>query len=52
MGLSDLEQLARWRNLGARHSEEVLELAPKVLASTRLGEQGASFKQCFFEEWG
>jgi hypothetical protein len=38
--LSDTEQLARWRTIGARYSEQVLDLAPKVLKSGGLGEQG------------
>jgi len=38
--LSDAEILARWRTIGARNSERVLELAPKVLKSGGLGEQG------------
>lgn len=42
MSTADLEQLARWRTLGARHSEEVVELASSVLTSGRLGDQGAS----------
>jgi hypothetical protein len=36
----DAELLSRWRTLGARHSEEVLDLAPRVLKSGNLGEQG------------
>jgi hypothetical protein len=38
MSLTDREQLARWRQLGARHSEEVVELAPKVLKAGAAGE--------------
>jgi hypothetical protein len=38
--VSDAEQLASWRTIGARYSEQVLELAPKVLKSGGLGEQG------------
>lgn len=37
---ADAELLARWRTLGARHSEEVLELGPRVLRSGGLGDQG------------
>ena len=40
MRTSDLDQLARWRTLGARHSEDVVELGSRVLASGRLGAQG------------
>lgn len=40
--VGDAELLSRWRTLGARHSEEVLELAPRVLKSGNLGEQGQS----------
>lgn len=39
---SDLDLLARWRNVGARHSDEVVEIAPRVLKAGRLGEQGVS----------
>jgi hypothetical protein len=38
--VSDVEQLATWRTIGARYSEQVLDLAPRVLKSGRLGEQG------------
>jgi hypothetical protein len=38
MPLSDREQLARWRQMGARHSEQVVELAPKVLKAGAAGE--------------
>jgi hypothetical protein len=38
--VSDAEQLATWRTIGARYSEQVLDLAPKVLRSGGLGEQG------------
>jgi ribosomal protein S16 len=41
--VSDAERLANWRTIGARHSEQVLDLAPKVLQSGGLGEQGTSF---------
>lgn len=37
---TDAERLSRWRTLGARHSEDVLELAPRVLRSSGLGDQG------------
>jgi hypothetical protein len=40
--MSASELLARWRVLGARQSDEVLELAPKVLKAGRLGDQGVS----------
>lgn len=40
---SDLDLLARWRNVGARHSDEVVETAPRVLKGGRLGEQGRWF---------
>ncbi|WWC92308.1 uncharacterized protein L201_007262 [Kwoniella dendrophila CBS 6074] len=39
MTSTDLETLARWRTIGARHSEEVIELGLKVLKSGRLGDQ-------------
>ncbi|KAK1923098.1 hypothetical protein DB88DRAFT_493778 [Papiliotrema laurentii] len=35
----DLEQLARWRTVGARHSQEVIKLAQRALKGGRLGEQ-------------
>ncbi|ORX41019.1 hypothetical protein BD324DRAFT_612908 [Kockovaella imperatae] len=38
MTLSDVEQLARWRRLGARHSEEVVDIAMRVLKKGGLGE--------------
>jgi hypothetical protein len=38
--VSDAEQLATWRTIGARYSEKVLDLAPRVLKSGGLGEQG------------
>jgi hypothetical protein len=38
--VSDAEQLATWRTIGARYSEQVLNLAPRVLKSGGLGEQG------------
>lgn len=38
MSSSDREQLARWRQIGARHSEQVLELAPKVLRAGAAGD--------------
>ena len=40
MSTGDLEQLARWRTLGARYSEEVVQLGQAVLESGRLGDQG------------
>lgn len=40
----DAELLSRWRTLGARHSEEVLDLAPRVLKSGNLGEQGITIQ--------
>lgn len=39
----DAELLSNWRTLGARHSEKVLDLAPRVLKSGNLGEQGKTF---------
>ncbi|WVQ70679.1 hypothetical protein IAR50_000201 [Cryptococcus sp. DSM 104548] len=39
MAKTDIEKLAEWRTLGARHSEETLELATRVLASGTLGDQ-------------
>ncbi|OCF38573.1 hypothetical protein I317_07660, partial [Kwoniella heveanensis CBS 569] len=36
--MGDIQQLARWRTIGARHSEEVVELAQRVLKS-HVGEQ-------------
>ncbi|EIW69895.1 hypothetical protein TREMEDRAFT_29601 [Tremella mesenterica DSM 1558] len=30
--VSDAERLAQWRTIGSRHSEEVIEIAPRVLA--------------------
>ncbi|WVQ85954.1 hypothetical protein IAT38_008122 [Cryptococcus sp. DSM 104549] len=39
MSASDLTTLAQWRTLGARHSEEVVELAGRVLRSGTLGDQ-------------
>lgn len=39
MSLSDKDQLARWRQIGARHSEKVIEIAPKVLKAGAAGEE-------------
>ncbi|ORY31204.1 hypothetical protein BCR39DRAFT_526840 [Naematelia encephala] len=39
MSQADLEQLARWRAVGARRSEEVVELATRVLKSSKTGDQ-------------
>ncbi|ODN82932.1 hypothetical protein, variant [Cryptococcus amylolentus CBS 6039] len=39
MANTDLEKLAEWRTLGARHSEQTVELATRVLASRTLGDQ-------------
>jgi hypothetical protein len=53
--VSDAEQLANWRTIGARYSEQVLELAPKVLKSGGLGEQGKlarSERWKLISEWG
>ncbi|WVQ95641.1 hypothetical protein IAU59_002739 [Kwoniella sp. CBS 9459] len=36
--MGDIEQLARWRTIGARHSEEVLEIAQRILRGN-VGEQ-------------
>jgi hypothetical protein len=44
---SSMDKLARWRTLGARYSEEVLELAPRVLKSGGLGDQGLSLSQSY-----
>ncbi|ODN99481.1 hypothetical protein L198_03325 [Cryptococcus wingfieldii CBS 7118] len=41
MAKTDLEKLAEWRTFGARHSEQTVELATRVLASGTLGDQGA-----------
>lgn len=40
MPKSDLEQLAEWRTLGARYSEETVHLAKRVLSSGNAGDQG------------
>lgn len=40
MSVHSLEQLARWRILGARNSEQVLKLGVPLLR-TNLGDQGA-----------
>jgi len=40
MSQEDIDQLARWRVLGARNSEAVVALAPKVLAGGNVGENG------------
>lgn len=40
MSQADVDQLARWRTLGARRSAEVLDIAPRVLASGRLSDSG------------
>lgn len=40
MSQSELETLARWRAIGARHSDEVMDLAGRVLKSGQLGDQG------------
>jgi hypothetical protein len=37
MSQADIDQLARWRVLGARNSEAVVTLAPKVLAAGAAG---------------
>ncbi|TYJ54376.1 hypothetical protein B9479_004964 [Cryptococcus floricola] len=39
MAKTDLEKLAEWRTLGARHSEQTVELATRVLASGTLGDR-------------
>ncbi|KAE8541360.1 hypothetical protein D1P53_002719 [Cryptococcus gattii VGV] len=39
MPKSDLEQLAEWRTLGARYSEETVQLAKRVLSSGNAGDQ-------------
>ncbi|WOO79299.1 ER membrane protein complex subunit 2 [Vanrija pseudolonga] len=38
MSQADIDQLARWRTLGARNSEDVVRLAPGVLAAGGLGD--------------
>ncbi|RSH85289.1 hypothetical protein EHS25_005096 [Saitozyma podzolica] len=45
MSQSELETLARWRAIGARHSEEVVELAGRVLKSGQLGDQEWSIRE-------
>ncbi|KAK4688607.1 ER membrane protein complex subunit 2, partial [Tremellales sp. Uapishka_1] len=42
---SDLEQLSRWRTVGARHSQQVVERATRVLKSTGLGDQEWSIRE-------
>lgn len=42
MSQADIDQLARWRTLGARNSEDVVRLAPGVLAAGGLGDTGES----------
>ncbi|WVW80838.1 hypothetical protein I302_102827 [Kwoniella bestiolae CBS 10118] len=39
MSSTDLERLARWRTIGARHSEEVVELGLKVSKGGKVGDQ-------------
>ncbi|WVQ63302.1 uncharacterized protein L199_001454 [Kwoniella botswanensis] len=39
MSSSDLEVLSRWRTIGARRSEEVIELGLKLLKSGKVGDQ-------------
>jgi hypothetical protein len=40
MSQVDIDRLANWRTVGARHSEEAIELAGRVLKSSGLGAQG------------
>lgn len=42
MSQADIDQLASWRTLGARNSQQVVALAPKVLAAGGLGDAGTS----------
>ncbi|WWD22566.1 hypothetical protein CI109_107059 [Kwoniella shandongensis] len=42
---SDLEILAQWRTLGARHSDQVVEIATRVLKGSVLGEQEWSVRE-------
>jgi hypothetical protein len=42
MSQADIDQLASWRTLGARNSQQVVKLAPKVLAAGGLGDAGGS----------
>ena len=46
MSRSDMDKLARWRTLGAKHSEDVIELAQKVLKTRGLGEDGECNGSC------
>nr|ACZ80645.1 conserved hypothetical protein [Cryptococcus depauperatus] len=39
MSRSDAEKLTEWRSIGARRSEQTVELATKVLASGNVGDQ-------------
>lgn len=39
MSQSDRDLLSRWRQIGARHSAEVIEIAPKVLQAGVQGEE-------------
>lgn len=43
MSQADIDQLASWRTLGARNSQQVVKLAPKILAAGGLGDTGESF---------
>lgn len=40
MSQDDLQQLRRWRTLGARQSENVVRLAQRVLQAGGLGDEG------------
>ncbi|KAK8845618.1 hypothetical protein IAR55_006334 [Kwoniella newhampshirensis] len=42
---TDLETLAQWRTLGARHSDEVVEIAASALNGGQLGEQEWSIRE-------
>ncbi|CAK9786477.1 hypothetical protein CC85DRAFT_252968 [Cutaneotrichosporon oleaginosum] len=45
MSQADMDQLASWRTLGARNSQQVVNLAPKVLASGGLGDAEWSVRE-------
>ncbi|GMK54657.1 hypothetical protein CspeluHIS016_0112430 [Cutaneotrichosporon spelunceum] len=45
MSQADIDQLASWRTLGARNSQQVVALAPKVLAAGGLGDAEWSVRE-------
>ncbi|BEI81411.1 hypothetical protein CcaverHIS002_0205710 [Cutaneotrichosporon cavernicola] len=45
MSQADIDQLASWRTLGARNSQQVVDLAPKVLAAGGLGDAEWSVRE-------